>query len=74
MLKNYYVSVISTFQFLPIKDESIGLVQIFNFRFVMNLHVLGFDEHDLTISAKCLCVRDKNFVESVARELLRGIS
>ena len=73
MLKNYYVSVISTFQFLPIKDESIGLVQIFNFRFVMNLHVLGFDEHDLTISAKCLCVRDKNFVVDVAQKVIKNI-
>ena len=40
--------------------KSIGFVQIFDFRFSMDLHVLGFPEHDLTISRKylsaCLCL------------------
>ena len=37
----------------------------FNFRFLMDLHVLGCPEHDLTISGKCqsvcLCVLEKIF-------------
>ena len=40
----------------------------------MDLHVLGCSEHDLTISGKCLSVCEKNFVASVARELMYGIS
>ena len=42
----------------------------------MDLHVLGYPEHDLTISGKCLsvCVWDKNCVASEARELIRRIS
>ena len=36
-------------------------MQIFDFRFSMDLHVLGCPEHDLTIFGKCvsvcLCVR-----------------
>ena len=42
----------------------------------MDLHVLGCPEHDLTIFGKCLClcVCDKNFVASVARELMHGFS
>ena len=44
------------------------------FRFLMDLHVLGCPEHDLTIFGKCLCVCDKNFVASVARELMNRIS
>ena len=39
----------------------------------MNLHVLGCLEDDLTISGKSLSVCDKNFVASVARELMHGI-
>ena len=65
-------------------------MQIFDLRFLMDLHVLGCPEHDLTIFAKCLsvclsvclcvcmcvclCVCDKNFVASVARELMNRIS
>ena len=56
----------------------------------MGLHVLGCPEHDLTFSEKCLsvcvsvcvcarawvrlCVCDKNFVASVAREVMHKIS
>ena len=46
----------------------------------MDLHVLECLEHDLTISGKCLsvslslCVCDKNFVASVAEELIVRIS
>ena len=57
-------------------------MHIFDFRFSMDLHVLGYPEHDLTISGKCLsvcvsvslCVCDKKFVKSVAGELMHGIS
>ena len=37
-------------------EESIGFVQIFDFRFLIDLHVLGSPEQDLTISGKCLSV------------------
>ena len=40
----------------------------------MDLHNLGWFEHDLTVSGKCLSVCDKNFVASVDRELKHGIS
>ena len=57
-------------------------MQIFDFPFLMNLHVLECPEHDFTISAKCLSVYlfvclypwDKNFVASVAQELMNRIS
>ena len=59
--------------------------QIFDYGFLMDLHVLGCPEHDLTISGKmflclsmclyvCVCVYAKNFVASVARELMHRIS
>ena len=35
-------------------EESIVFVQIFDFRFLMYLHVLGCPKHDLTISEKSL--------------------
>ena len=56
-------------------EESIGFVKIFDFRVLMDLHVLGCPEHDLTISGKCLFVSmcaTKNFA-SVARELIHRI-
>ena len=37
-------------------EKSIGFVKIFEFRFSMDLHVLGYPEHDLTIFRKCLSV------------------
>ena len=60
----------------------IGFVKIFDFRFLMDLYILECPDHDLTISGKCLyaclsacpCVCDKNFVASVARELMQKIS
>ena len=39
----------------------------------MDLSVLGCPEHDFIISGKCLSVCDKNFVASVARELMHRI-
>ena len=44
--------------------ESIDFMKIFDFRFLMDLHVLGCPVHDLTISGKslsayvsvCVCV------------------
>ena len=59
-------------------EESIGFIRIFDYRFLMDLHVLGCPDHDLNISGKCLsvclCVCDKNFVANVARELMNNIS
>ena len=40
----------------------------------MDIHVLECPEHDLTISGKCLCVCGKNFLGSVAQELMNRIS
>ena len=58
--------------------ESIGFVKIFDFRFLMDLHILECPEHDLTICGKCLslCRRvcDKNFVACITRELMNRIS
>ena len=66
-------------------EERIDFVQIFDFRLLMDLHVLGRPEHELTISGKCLpvcvfvygcvclCVCDKNFVASIAQELIKRI-
>ena len=56
------------------KKKVLVFVKNFDFRFLMNLHVLGCLEHDLTISRKYLSVCDKNFVKSVTRELMRRIS
>ena len=57
-------------------EESIGFVQIFDIRFLMDFHALGWSQHDLTIFGKCLfvCVSDKNFAASIVRELLHRIS
>ena len=37
-------------------EERIGFAQIFDFRFLMDLHALGCPEHDLTIFGQCLSV------------------
>ena len=61
-------------------EESIGFVKIFDFRFLMDLLILGFPAYDLSISGKRLsvwvsmCVRDTNFIACVARELMHWIS
>ena len=55
---------------------------MFDFRFLMDLHVLERPDQDVTISGKCLhvrlfvcmCVCGKNFVASVAQELMHRIS
>ena len=53
-------------------------MEIFDFRFLMDLHVLGCPDDDLTISGKCLsvcmCVCGKSFVASLAQELMDRIS
>ena len=35
-------------------EEIIGFVEIFDFRFLIDLCVVGYPEHDLIISGKCL--------------------
>ena len=63
-------------------EENIGFVIIFDFQFLMDLHVLGCPEHELTFSEKCLpvclcvCLHvcDKNIVASIAPELISRIS
>ena len=47
-------------------------MKIFDFRFFMDLHVLGCLEYHLAISGKCLsvCMFEKNFVGEVAGELI----
>ena len=37
-------------------EESIGNVKIFQFRLLLDLHVLGCSEHDFNIYTKCLSV------------------
>ena len=60
-------------------EENIAFVQIFDFQFLMHLHILGYPEHDFTISGKCpsvclcVCVGDKKFLASVAPELINRI-
>ena len=58
------------------KEENIGIVKISDFRILTGLLALGCPEHDLTIFTKCLsvCVCDKIFVASLARELIDRIS
>ena len=71
-----FIKVIFTFFY--INRRNIGFVQIFDFRFLMDLHFFGWPDHDLTISGKCLCfcldvclcVCDKNFVLTLARQLM----
>ena len=48
-------------------EESIGFVQIFDFGFLMDLHILGCPEHDLTIFGKCICLCMTNFAASIAQ-------
>ena len=49
-------------------------MQLFDFQCLIDLHVLGCSEQDLTISGICLSVCDKNFVASVAQKLMDRIS
>ena len=56
-----------------------GFEKALDFRLLMDLHVFGCPEHEMTISEKksvcvCVCVCDKNFVASVAQELISRIS
>ena len=60
-------------------EESIAFAKVFDFRFLMDLHVLGGPKYDLTIFenvclSACLHVCDKIFVASVAWELRKRIS
>ena len=87
-MQSYYVIVAlntSNFFFLLSSiqvEESIRFVQNFGFRFLMDLHVLGYPEHDLTIFGKfpvclscvCLCVCDKKLVATVTQKLMNRIS
>ena len=36
------------------KEDSIGFIEIFDFHFLMDLHILGYPEHDLSVTGKCL--------------------
>ena len=54
-------------------------MKIFDFRFLLVLHVLRCSQHDLIISVKCVCLYvclrmcDKKIVASVAQELMNRI-
>ena len=54
--------------------ESIGFVKIFDFQFLIDLHILGCPGHNLFIPEMSVGLRDKKFVTSVARELTHRIS
>ena len=53
---NNYLFLLSFMQI----EEGIGFVKIFDFCFLMDLHILGHPEHDLIISEKylsfCVCM------------------
>ena len=55
-------------------EENIGFIKIFDFWFLMDLHVLECPEHDVTISGKCQSICDKDFAAHVAEELMHRIS
>ena len=69
---------ITIFTFFYISRRKYWFRANFLFLILMDLHVLGCPEHDFTMPGKCLsvcvCVCDKNFVASVARELMNRIS
>ena len=44
------------FPFFHIKRKSMSFMQLFDFRFLIDLHVLGCPENDLTTFGKCLSV------------------
>ena len=54
--------------------KSIGIVKIFDFRFLRYLHVLGCLEHDFTIFIKRLSACDKNFVATLEHKIMGGIA
>ena len=66
------------FTFFYINRRKIWFRENFRLPFLINLHVLGCPEHEVNISGKCLsvclCVCDKYFVASVARERMNRIS
>ena len=49
-------------------------MKMFDFRFLMNLHVLGCPEQDFTIFTKFLSVCDANFVAALEQKLMGGIA
>ena len=53
------------------EEENIGFKKIFDFRFLMHLHVLRCLEHDLSICLPvCLNVSFQNIVDTVSQELI----
>ena len=54
-------------------------MKIFDFRFLTDLHILGWFEHDFTIFTKCLSVGlstrvcDTNFVAALEQEVMGRI-
>ena len=49
------ILILNVFTFFYV-DRSIGLVKIFDFRFLVDLRVLGYPECGLTISGECVLV------------------
>ena len=55
--------------------RSFGIEKIFDFQFLMDLHILGFPEHDsLFLQNVCLSVCDTNFVAMQVQKLMDGIA
>ena len=72
-LKLPQVELFSFYFFLYTKEENIGFAKVFDFRFSMDLHVLRYLEHDLTIFRKCVSVCLYYFVDTVSQELIGEI-
>ena len=55
MVTDLKISFIFTFFYVSRRKYSFRA--IFDFRFLIDLHILGCPDHDMTISGKCLSVR-----------------
>ena len=78
-LKEKLMSVstyIYIFHFLlhSINEKSIGILKIFAFRFLKELHILECPEHYFTIFTKCLPVYDTNFAAKLVDRIARNLT
>lgn len=78
----YFVRIFtSTFYLLRYKwEKSIWFVKAFDFRFLMELVILGCPEHTIWLRlgnvdlSVWMCVSDIKFVDALTKELMHGIS
>ena len=67
-----YVTNIFTFFYILYKEKRIGIVKIFDFLFLTDLHFLECSEHDITIFTKSLSVCITNFMVALQQKLMSG--